>query len=320
MECEEAIKMFGKTDATFKTVEQKMPIIREAIKILKVPFEVTKMLQKPDITLSDFYGPCLMMREKLKFFKNKQEKRTNLAEHLLSAFENRRSKMLDNQLMIASVYLDRRYSSELTENHIGLAKLFLSNLWARLRNLRNKIIDSPGAIEEQTILLESDDEDNFTFEKYFQAKELFVVDHVNNNNNQPAVSADDIISANEGTQPKYTKSKAEFLLLLGDFEGKFPIVSHESPFISFWNEHKGQFPEIFEIADIIFGITPSQAAVEISFSQFGYVFTCQRCNIASALLENILIIKLNKDIAQDVFKTDLLKVKTDFDLNQLDQE
>lgn len=236
MECEEAIKLFGKTDATFKTVEQKMPIIREAIKILKVPFEVTKMLQKPDITLSDFYGACLMMREKLKFFKNKQEKRTNLAEHLLSAFENRRSKMLDNQLMIASVYLDRRYSSELTENHIGLAKLFLSNLWERLRNLRNKIIDSPVVIEEQTISLESDDEDNFTFEKYFQAKGLFVVDHFNNNNQleQPAVSADDIISANESTQPKYTKSKSEFLLLLGDFEEKFPIISHESPIISFW--------------------------------------------------------------------------------------
>lgn len=99
-----------------KTIEQKMPIIREAITILKVPFEVTKMLQKPDITLSDFYGGCLMMREKLKFFKDKREKKTNLAEHLLSAYENRRSKILDNQLMIAAVYFDRRFSSELTEN------------------------------------------------------------------------------------------------------------------------------------------------------------------------------------------------------------
>lgn len=315
MECEEAIKFFGKTDASFKTIEQKMPIIREAIKILKIPYEVTKLLQKPDITLSDFYGDCLMMREKLKIFKNKRDKQTDLAEHLLSAFENRSSKMLDNQLTIAAVYLDRRFSSELTENHMGLAKLFLSNLWERLRSLRKEIIESSVANEEQTNTLETDDEENFNFEKYFQGKGLFVADHVNNNQLERP-----IISANENTQPNYAKSKSEFLLLLEDFEEKYPIIGHETPIIRFWQEHKGQFLEIFEIADIIFGIPPSQAAVERSFSQFGYVFNCRRCKIASVLLENILIIKLNKNITNEIFKKDLSDVKTNFDSNQLDQE
>lgn len=233
MECEEAINFFGKTDATFKTIEQKMPIIRDAVKVLKIPFEVTKMLQKHDITLSDFYGACLMMREKLKFFKNKRDKRTDLAEHLLSAFENRRSRMLDNQLMIAAVYLDRRFSSELTENHIGLAKLFLSNLWERLRNLRNKTIESSVVSEKELNSMHSDDEETFSFEKYFQGRGLFVTDHINNNQlERPAVNSA-IISTNESTQPNYTKSKTEFLLLLEDFEQKYQIINHDTPIISF---------------------------------------------------------------------------------------
>lgn len=321
MECEDAIKFFAKTDASFKTIEQKIPIIREAIKILKIPFEVTKILQKCDFTLSDFYGACLMMREKLKLFKNKRDKQTNLAENLLSAFEKRRSKILDNQLMIAAVYLDRRFSSELTENHIGLAKLFLSNLWERLCYLRKKTIESTEANEEQVISLESDDEECFSFEKYFHAKGLFVADPVNNNNQSERLAvSSDIISANESPQPTYTKSKSEFLLLLEEFEEKYQIISHETPILSFWQEHKGRFPEIYEIADIIFGVPPSQAAVERSFSQFGYVFNCRRCNIASALLQNILLIKLNKEIAYDVFKKDSLNVKTDFDSTQMNRE
>lgn len=108
--------------------------------------------------------------------------------------------------------------------------------------------------------------------------------------------------------------------MLEDFEEKYPIIRHETPIISFWQEHKRQFLEINETADVIFGIPPSQAAVDRSFSQFGYVFNCRRCKIASALLENILIIKLNKDITYEIFKKDLLDVKTDFDSNQLDQE
>lgn len=90
------------------------------------------MLQRPDFTLSDFYGACIMMRGKLKFYSNKPGKQTNLAENLLKEFENRRSKMLDNQIMIAAAYLDRRFSGELDENRIGLAKLFLSNIWERV--------------------------------------------------------------------------------------------------------------------------------------------------------------------------------------------
>lgn len=93
--------------------------------------------------------------------------------------------------MIAAVYLDRRFSSELTENQIGLAKLFLSNLWERLRNVRNKVIESSVASTEQTNSLESVDDENFSFEKYFQAKGLFVANHVNNNQlERPAVRTD----------------------------------------------------------------------------------------------------------------------------------
>lgn len=107
MQCEELINLFAKKDSSFKTLLQKMPKVKEAVKILKIPYIVTKMLQKSDAMLSDFYGACIMMKEQLKALNNKHGKQTNLADKLLGEFESRRSKMLNNQAMIAAVYLYR---------------------------------------------------------------------------------------------------------------------------------------------------------------------------------------------------------------------
>lgn len=191
MQCEEAINFFGRTDSTFKTVKQKMPVIQEVIKILKIPFEATKLLQRQDATLSDFYGWCIMMRERLKLLKNKCEKKTDLAQRMHYEYENRSSKMLNNQATIAAVYLDRRFSAELDNSQIGLAKLTLSNFWERIRKFRTKTNDAITTNDEQ-VNISSDSEDEFDFAKYFEAKGVFVSDSVNDNTSkQPSTNIND---------------------------------------------------------------------------------------------------------------------------------
>lgn len=311
--CEEVIKHFAGKESTFKTVAQKMQIIKEVIRILKVPFEITKSLQIADYTLSDFYGSCIMMRERLKMLMNKQDKRTDLATCLLDEFDKRRTKILRNQAMLAAVYLDRRYSAEMEEREIELAKLSLWNLYDRLKNSRaiNKNTETHEEPEELNV-----DDERFDFEAYFKSKGLVTVGADGLQHEQTHTTRTEMSSADtedSSIKTDYTKSKAEFLLLLDDFEKIFPLTHHNKPILTFWEEQKRNFPELYEVAIIVFAIPPSQATVERSFSQFGFVFNCRRCRISSELLEAILLIKLNKDIAYDVFENDLAILEDDLE-------
>lgn len=101
--------------------------------------------------------------------------------------------------------------------------------------------------------------------------------------------------------------------MLDEFERKLPIIRHDTSFISFWGDQKSHFREIHEIAVILFGIPPSQAEVERTFSQFAFVFTCRRSNIGSKLLQDIMMIKLNKPLTYKVFEKDLKKETSKFE-------
>lgn len=309
--CTEAINHFAKEESTFKTIAQKMPVIQEAIKILKIPFEVTKSLQKSDCTLSDFYGMCIAMREKLKINVNKQNNKTNLAKCLLNGFEKRRSKMIRNEAMLACVYLDRRFSADLEEREIELAKMTLCNLWEKVRNSKAARSNTAPQREVETPN-DEDEEDGFDMAKYFQSKGLFTAGTFESQNGQASVPTTEQSSAEN--KPNYNKSKSEFLILLDEFEQKYQFIDHKTSILKFWEEQKENFPEIHVIANILLGIPPSQAAIERAFSQFGFVYECHRTQLSPDLLEAILLIKLNKDLAHSVFNDDQTKLKHDFDL------
>lgn len=273
VKCEHAIDHFAKTETTFKAVSQQILKIKEAIKILKVPFDATKSIQKAEFTLSDFYGTCIVMRETLKILTNKQDKKTDLATILLEEFEKRHSKMLRNQAMFAAVYLDRRFSADLNEYEVELAKLTLCNLWERVKNSLNRT-----EVRQDPVNADYEDE-TFNFEAYFRLKGVVSI----NFNTECGQSCPDDSGARSsdgaGKEPNYQMTKSQLILSLDSFEHKFPIISHKTSIIPFWEEQKQNFPEIFELATILFAIPPSQATVERSFSQFGFVFSCRRCHI-----------------------------------------
>lgn len=302
-------------ESTFKTISQKMPIVKEAAKILQIPYEVTKSLQKPECTLSDFYGMCIMMREKLRLQSN-QHNRTNLANKLLNEFEERRPQFIRNQAMLAAVCLDRRFTADMEDREVELGKLTLCNIWEKLKNSRNVTEE----VCEQPVH-EIDDDEIFDFAKYFRSKGLTASNTAQlsaelQNNNIVSQPNGDCLQAT----PNYEKSKSEFLLSLNEFERKFPLLHHGTSILKFWEEQKNNYKEIYEVALIILSIPPSQATVERSFSQFSFVFDCRRSRISSKLLEEILIIKLNKSSAYDVLQEDLKKMKDDLQKKWSEEE
>lgn len=303
-----------KTKSAFKAFHQSLPVVREAVKLLQIPFIVTKLLQKPDCTLSDFYGACIEMREKLKIATTKQKK-TDLAQCLLTEFENRRHQMIDNESMLSAVFLDRRYALDLTDGETELAKIALCNLWQRFCDARKKET-SPQQTDqvelvEQVEQEESDDEFEFNMSSYMSSKA---------GETNTSIQTDMSSTRNDDApnhQPNITHSKDAFMILLGDFENQFKVIHHSIPILEFWKDKMESLPELYEIAQILNSIPPSQATVERSFSALAYIYGPLRCKLSHELLEEILRIKLNSETANKIFENEKKELKTNF-VNGLD--
>lgn len=59
--------------------------------------------------------------------------------------------------------------------------------------------------------------------------------------------------------------------------------------------------ELYRMASAVFGIPPTQAAVERLFSALNYVFTNRRHNLGEILLEEILLLHTNKSFVESIF-------------------
>lgn len=302
VECEAAIKHF-KRDSSFIVVQQRMPDIKEAVKLLQIPYEVTQLLQRNDCTLSDFYGACIKMREKFKIAAQKNLK-TDLAKQLLAEFGKRNGQLLKNEAMLSAVFLDRRYSVDLSAREIELAKIALSNTWERYRNLHQSlhVEDEPQSTpNENESAANVSDEFAFDMSFYLNAKAGGMSDQ-NGSDTTDASNAGQSVENDKPTiQPNYSMTKPEFLILLSEFEENFKIIDRKTNILNFWKTQKHNLPEIYAVSVILNGCPPSQSTVERAFSTLGNVFGPLRSNLSDKLLSDIMLIKLNSALLYDFF-------------------
>lgn len=317
--CEDAIEYF-ETETSFKVIHQKMPDIKEAVKLLQIPFEVTKLLQRRDCTLSDFYGACIKMREKFKIAAQKNNLKTDLAEQLLTEFEKRNGQLMKNAAMLAAVLLDRRFAVDLSDREVELAKIQLSNTWERYRNSHKSLNEEqsqPTPNENECVGNVSDDFD-FDMTLFLKSKAGEIIDE---NECELNVSTIGVECNTLAIQPNYQISKQQFLILLNEFEEKFKLVDHKTNMFNFWKNQKQSSPELYAISLIFNGIPPSQATVERDFSTLGHIFGPLRYNLSDQMLSDIMLIKLNKEFLYNFFsqeRKDLEKQYSSYDL--LDDE
>lgn len=102
-------------------------------------------------------------------------------------------------------------------------------------------------------------------------------------------------------------SAADFLILLEEYE-KIKRLHHSASVLQFWQEQKTIMPHIFDVACIFHSIPPTQATVERSFSALALIFTIRRTKLEPSLLANILTIKLNKEMVQQIFKEEIVDI------------
>lgn len=251
------------------------------LKILKLFFETTKQLQNTDATLSDMFGLFLALKQNLQDYIQSCSSSLNLVECLITELEKRLPTLLKNPSVICALYLDRRFSSVLSEAEIGLAKLNLVNIWKQLQSLQ---IETQQEASQEAF--EFNDRVS-AINKYFASRENRTV-----------------TSLNRKCQPNFSKSEEE---ILSDCENidKIGRLDPSTSVLDFWEEKKFVYPEIHLLSTVINGIPPTESKNERDFSTLSFIFNEKRYRLDPNLLENILLIKLNDDLAHKVFETDL---------------
>lgn len=217
------------------------------------------------------------MEMRLKRMKKSQELCTDFANILKQKLDERKRSVLKHPTMLCAIYLDPRLQEELNDNEIGIAKMTLANLHERIIELQAK--NSPGAG------VDDEEKQNTSLEEYFAQKRQ------------------------QQAQDNSTSERSEFMQLLDSFRLTLQAADtrtvHENSILHFWEMRKSTNKKLYDVARVICAIPPSQATVERSFSTLSFVFNEKRSKLAQQTLENILLIKLNNDIAKSVNANDM---------------
>lgn len=190
----------------------------------------------------------------------KQNFKTKLANYLIDALNARYGTIFNNKEMQCCLYLDPRYRSVILNDPIALedTKLDLKNMWNRIKSMQatNSTVQTSNASSSS----------NFSFDEQAELEKSLA--------QNARVGCPSIEDAIDLFQPN-------------------PLSTKESV-IDFWEGQKESI--LYDLAMALYSIPPTQVAIEDDFSVLGHVFTNRRYRLSQKRLEEIMLIKLNKEI------------------------
>lgn len=280
--CKEACQYFAvvENEKIFRIVLQKWSELNDLMLVLKIPFDFTIYMQTSTITLSDTFGRWLQMEKvDLRRIIEGSGPKSNFANILLQKLQQRKSMIMNTPFLLASVYLDPRYRSELTDLEIKLAKETLYTWYIKIHTLEL------GAVVQEDPTVNYDDNQNTangidSFEEYFISKGLNGLDE---EPSQETSLHDGVLDA------------AQFSLVLEKYEETHKRIHYKRNILDYWNENQNE-TILFKLACFIHSIPPTQVNVERGFSILGIILNSRRLRLAQETLQDIISIRLNEEL------------------------
>lgn len=186
--------------------------------------------------------------------------------------KQREKTVLQNPSTLACIYLHPTYNILLSDMEKTIAVEHISSLWQRLQSIRDSQI-SHIHDEDQIALPDSESDCN-------DINEL-----VNWKKNSSMPIPPDSNSALAHSLHRYKN------LVLNT------TISNVDP-MQFWKERKDKNRELHSIACVIFAAAPTQVSVERAFSGLAFILNPQRTNLGDKNIDNIMIIRQNRDLFQ----------------------
>lgn len=259
-------------------LKNKWNTLKEIVYVLRIPYNATIAIQAKNLTLSDFFGEWLLMEIRLNsLIARASFNKTNLADKMLSALLNRKDQLINHPAMLAALYLDPRFRSEVLkkQSSVDVAKSTIENIWERICDLK---------INETTVDTCHVETDSFEFELDGHEELDAFLESAQISSVQENVRSAIVTAINSFNPDKMKTSES---------------------LNKFWESMKKQQPELYEVAMVVLAIPPTEVQIERDFSALANVFGPQRYSLREELLRDILTIHLNKDLFHDVKKDDI---------------
>lgn len=243
--------------------------LSDILPVLEIASKKMLAFQKKDLKLSDVYGHWLDMELRLKKLPS-----CELIESILKSMESRSKDVNSNVLMKACVFLDPRFQLMLSDEDTERAIQHLICLYNRL----NGIDENSNATAATSSQNETQSDENISvLERFLQEKE--------NENSSARINLSGPNIANSSN----IRQK------LVDFHGVKRLESDEDV-LSFWLRNRFKNPELYQLANVLFSVAPTEVSVERLFSLVNFILNELRTCLADEKLENILLCKYNKDL------------------------
>lgn len=227
--------------------------------------KLTIVMQKETVSLSDFFGGWAKIKMELTKLENQ------LAKQLLVDMKKREPDLFNNQALNAAVFLDPRFQMFMPSQNKDQAVEFLSKLHKKMETLQQHDTTNTANTTE------ADELEEFMKNSMYSH---ITEDEINNSDNES--TAEECSSVVEDIKSKLTK-----------FIGvKEPI---SSSVFEYWQRQMHIQPDLYKLATIVHSVPPTQCTVERSFSAMALLLSPLRTNLLDLILENMLIVRLNRD-------------------------
>lgn len=171
---------------------------------------------------------------------------------------------------MAAMYLDPRFKSELNENETVTATATIQNLYVQIKW---KPSPSPAGLN--------------SIDRQIEA----------------------LVLGNQRSQESEAQIRSELALSMANYHHiRSTDINRDA--ISFWKENKQNFPQLYEVAKVIFSIASSISETERRFSAFSYIYNVRRMSLSPKNVSNILMIRLNKDLFYNLKQLKINKIKS----------
>lgn len=287
LQCKGAIEYLAQTKKNKKAelVLKKWSELKEMVIVLQIPYKATIAMQKKDLTLSDTWGIWLKAIIHLESLAKKRVNKTNFSNCLAKALHVRKQTIFGNPAMLGAIYLDPRFRIEILrdENLVEQAICTLANLYCRIERLKSDKSDESdvnASNESSGLNLDLDFNDTNVLDEYLLNRT--VESQTNTSHGMP------IKTELEFFQPEH--------------------MSSDSSVIQFWKSNKLKHPRLYEIAEAIYSIPPTECQIERDFSKLEFIFTLRRQRLSADILEAILAIHLNSDLFFSIKEEELAKI------------
>ncbi|KAM4028644.1 uncharacterized protein ACNLHF_023936 [Anomaloglossus baeobatrachus] len=242
--------------------------VTELEKLLEHPFTVTKKLQAEDLT------PGIFLKEWRNLMFRLSQRGGLIASGIATSMKRREELLLQNNILLAAVYVDPMHRILLDDQQLSKGKEALFEIAVRMKGLQNSQEEQEEFGRPATSSASSSTDEEFNIEKYLDHKDRAKRSRI-----------EEELSPSKNTASTFQQNFSCALKEIEKFDRSSKITVQQAIPL---------YPDIVrDVARVVTALPPTQVSVERLFSALKIIRSDLRASMKEDLTEAILFLRTN---------------------------